>query len=133
MSILTQKEIIMRGREVHGDLYDYSLVEYITYHTKIKIKCQGHGIFEQTPANHIHRKSGCPKCAITHKPQHMPHPTKKFIEKANKVHDNLYDYSNIDYKNTHTPIEIICQEHGPFMQRPVKHLQGCNCPKCSFS
>jgi hypothetical protein len=33
--------------------YDYSMVEYINYYTKIKIICKEHGQFEQTSNNHF--------------------------------------------------------------------------------
>lgn len=54
-----------------------------------------------------------------------------FISKAQTVHADLYDYSHIDYKNSHTPIEIGCTQHGPFLQRPRTHLEGSGCPICS--
>lgn len=53
-----------------------------------------------------------------------------FIEKANQVHNNKYDYSNVDYVNSITPVTIICPEHGAFQQRPDVHLQGHGCPAC---
>ena len=34
---LTQKEVLERFKKVHGDKYDYSLVEYFEAHTKVKI------------------------------------------------------------------------------------------------
>lgn len=46
----------------NNDKYDYSLVEYKTAHTKVKIICKKHGVFEQSPNNHLNGK-GCPKCA----------------------------------------------------------------------
>ncbi len=46
---------------VHGDKYNYNLVEYINMNTKIKIICKNHGIFEQTPDKHL-QKRGCHKC-----------------------------------------------------------------------
>ena len=46
---LTQKEVIIRFRGVHGDKYDYSLVEYVHNKLKVKIICNEHGIFEQKP------------------------------------------------------------------------------------
>lgn len=57
---LTNDEFINRSKEIHKQ-YDYSLVEYTNMHTKIKIICLKHGIFEQTPHNHL-KFSGCPKC-----------------------------------------------------------------------
>ena len=43
---LTQKEFLERFKKVHGDVYDYSLVEYVNNSTKVKIICKkdGHGI-----------------------------------------------------------------------------------------
>ena len=55
----------------------------------------------------------------------------KFIEKANKKHCNKYDYSKVNYINSHTEVIIICPEHGEFLQRPSTHLR-CGCPKCGL-
>jgi very-short-patch-repair endonuclease len=52
---------IERVRKVHGDKYDYSLVDYKNAHTKVKILCSDHGEFEQTPNNH-YRGKGCFVC-----------------------------------------------------------------------
>lgn len=48
--------------KVHGDTYDYSLVEYVNNKTTVKIICREHGIFEQTPSKHT-KGHGCKKCA----------------------------------------------------------------------
>ena len=57
--------------------------------------------------------------------------TKRFIEKANRVHNNLYDYSFVKYDNNKTEVCIICKIHGNFLQRPDVHLKGHGCAKCS--
>ena len=44
------------------DIYDYSEVEYINNHTKVKIICRKHGIFLQAPDSHMCGR-GCPSCA----------------------------------------------------------------------
>ena len=47
---LTTKEFIERAKAIHGDKYDYSLVEYKTNLDKVKIICKNCGkVFEQTP------------------------------------------------------------------------------------
>lgn len=56
--------------------------------------------------------------------------TEMFINKANKIHNNKYDYSLVNYKNNQTKIEIVCLIHGSFNQTPNTHLRGSNCPKC---
>ena len=52
---------IEKAKKVHGDKYDYSLVNYITSHIKIDINCEKHGVFKQTPHNHL-KGHGCPAC-----------------------------------------------------------------------
>jgi hypothetical protein len=56
----------------------------------------------------------------------------EFIEKANKVHNNFYDYSLMNYINTKTKIKIVCPVHGEFQQNPEKHMIGQGCPKCRY-
>jgi len=50
-------------------------------------------------------------------------------EKANKVHNNKYDYSLIDsYENMHKIEKIICKKHGVFYQSMNEHInkqKGC--------
>ena len=59
---LNRECFIEKAREVHGNKYDYSLVEYVNAHKKIVVSCPDHGDFEQTPNIHL-RGSGCPGCA----------------------------------------------------------------------
>lgn len=124
MAKMTTEEFIARAKQVHGDKYDYSLVEYVNAHTKIKIICPVHGVFEQTPDKHL-QGQGCGKCigkGIT---------IDTFIEKARKIHGDKYDYSKVEYKNNSTKVTIICPEHGPFEQTPAAHWKGAGCPKCA--
>lgn len=57
----TQQQFIEDAHKTHGDIYDYSLVRYESSHTKIKIICRTHGIFEQKPGSHL-TGQGCPIC-----------------------------------------------------------------------
>lgn len=56
------EEWIEQARKVHGEKYDYSLVEYSVCHSKVKIICPKHGVFEQNPSEHLMGK-GCHYCA----------------------------------------------------------------------
>lgn len=56
--------------------------------------------------------------------------TEKFIEKANKKHNNFYDYSLVNYIDSKTKVKIICPTHGLFEQQPSNHLFGQRCIKC---
>lgn len=128
---LTKEEFIAKAREVHGDRYDYSLVEYINNHTKVKIICSEHGIFEQNPGHHL-LGYNCPKCKSQKNRERCIMGINLFIDKANVVHNNKYNYSKVEYINSQTKICIICPIHGEFWQQPDSHLQGHGCPYCNF-
>ena len=51
-----------QARSVHGGKYEYDQFEYVSAAIKGKIHCPKHGVFHQSPSNHL-RGSGCPKCA----------------------------------------------------------------------
>ena len=55
-------DAVNRFIDIHGDTYDYSLVNYKNNQTKISIICKTHGEFKQTPNNHQSKKHGCPIC-----------------------------------------------------------------------
>ena len=118
-------DFIKEAREIHGDKYDYSKVKYINAQTKVCIICPEHGEFWQKPDGHIYGKNGCPKCGG----QYMDR--EYFIECANKIHNNKYDYSKVEYVNNRTKVCIICPEHGEFLQTPHHHLRGFGCSECS--
>ena len=59
---LTTEEFIKKAREVHGDKYDYSKVEYVNSKEKVTIICPEHGEFMQVPSMHL-RGHGCAKCS----------------------------------------------------------------------
>lgn len=130
---LTYSSLINSFNNIHNNRYDYSLVNYVNYNTKIKIKCNVHGIFEQTPKNHILNKCGCPKCAVTYKSNKLKLSQSEFINKSNLIHNNKYDYSLVEYVNNKVLVNIICSKHGIFKQAPLHHMRGIGCPFCNSS
>lgn len=129
----SKEKFIEESRKKHGDKYDYSNVNYRNDSTQVEIKCPEHGSFYQRPNNHL-RGNGCPSCrtklsANTFRKKY----SQLFPERANKVHNNKYDYSKVDYKNNIDNVKIICPIHGIFFQRPSNHLLGRGCFKCAQS
>ncbi len=57
----TTEMFIERAVVIHGNKYDYSLVEYVNSKTKVKIICPNHGVFEQFPTGHL-QGNGCFHC-----------------------------------------------------------------------
>ena len=94
---------------MHGDKYSYEKVEYKDTSTKIEIVCPVHGSFFQLPGSHLNG-SGCRECSIS-----KTRKTKEqFIEEANAIHNNRYNYDLVEYVNSSTPVKIICPIHGVF-------------------
>lgn len=61
-SLFTAERFFSKSKEVHKDLYDYSQSEFKSYANKIAIICPEHGVFYQTPCNHVQGK-GCRFCS----------------------------------------------------------------------
>ena len=121
----TTEEFIKKSKKIHGDKYDYSLVNYKSMTTKVKIICPKHGVFEQLPSNHIYYDSGCLKCVGRNK------TNEELILELKNVQGNRYDYSLVNYVDFDTKVKIICPLHGVFEQHFYSHRRGYGCPNCS--
>jgi hypothetical protein len=130
----TLDRFIQDAHAAHGKKYDYSEVEYKTALTKVKIICPIHGGFLQSPATHI-RGVGCSKCSDLITADKRRLTNEEFIKRAREVHGDKYDYSKVEYVTSHGKVEIICREHGPFLQSPATHTMGnkAGCPGCAVS
>ena len=119
----TTEIFIKKCKERFGELYTYNKTKYVNDRTKVIITCKIHGDFEVRPNRFLNSK-GCPKCTKTT-------TTEDFIRRAKEIHGMKYDYNKVVYKNTITPVTIICPNHGEFKQQPVIHLGGSGCPECA--
>lgn len=124
---LTIKEFIEKSKEVHGNYFDYSLVEYINNNTEVKIICPIHGIFKQLPRTHS-SGTGCKQCKFDSYKTKEDEIIKQFI----KFHGDKYNYSGVEYFGAHSKVKIICPIHGEFEQTPEKHKKGMGCKKCGI-
>jgi len=115
---------------IHGNIYDYTDSIYIDNKTKVSIICPDHGVFYQTRNNHIIQKQGCPQCGLKKRKNPKTLTTLQFIEKSKTIHADLYDYTNVDYVNSKTPVKLICKHHGEFNIIPYNHLRGSGCKQC---
>lgn len=122
----TKENFISRAQEIHSSFYDYSSVNYKSTGTKVDIICPIHGVFNQTPDNHL-RGQGCPSCSGNKKKT-----TEEFISIASATHKNAYTYSSVKYINNSTKVLITCPTHGDFEQTPANHLSGNGCPRCAW-
>ena len=60
--------------------------------------------------------------------------TEEWIQKAIKVHGDMYDYSKVEYKNSKEKVIIGCKKCvKDFKQSIEHHLSGKGCPYCRNS
>lgn len=115
---------IQKARNIHGDLYDYSRVNYTGSQVKVLIIDPEHGEFWQTPNKHLSGR-GCPARYAAS----LRMTTEEFIRRATEVHGELYDYSRTTYTGAHDKVCIIDPEYGEFYQTAHHHLDGRGHPK----
>lgn len=74
--------------------------------------------------------AGCSKCYDKKRGNSQKLNNNIIIERFQNIWNNIYDYSNVEYKNIFTPINIICKKHGEFSLVAQIHMRGSGCPKC---
>ena len=87
---LTTEEFIKKAKEIHGDKYDYSKVEYKDNKTKVCIICPKHGEFWIRPNSHLSQKQECKHC----KKSKMENKIASILSDNNILY--TYQYSNKD-------------------------------------
>lgn len=124
-------EFVDKAIKIHGNKYDYSLVDYKHNKAKVKITCRIHGEFEQTPNNHLNGQ-GCPLCGRINQSKKSALSHDEFVSKSIKIHGDVYDYLSA-YENHKSKVKLKCRSHDYIFEvNANKHLcrkQGC--PICS--
>ena len=118
------EEFIKKAKAVWGDKYDYSLVDYKGVQTPVKIICPHHGIFEQRPNRHL-AGANCLFCSNNRT------YFDDFVKRANKIHNNKYQYKEETFHSLGKQTTIVCPIHGDFLQIAGNHLDGHGCRKCA--
>ena len=124
-------DFIEVARQVHGDIFDYSELNFKSYQENVDIICKVHGKFSQNPNNHI-SGNGCPSCTAEMLRERFKMPEQEFLR---RVADNFpeYDLSMCEYTHNKDNITVGCPIHGEFTKRAWSLVKGFGCPKCSAS
>jgi hypothetical protein len=123
---LTNDEFIQRANIIHGNKFCYDEAIYHTIDEKVRIRCPDHGIFLQSPYNHL-RGQRCPECSGRREYSSWEH----FLKRARQIHGDKYTY-NQPPRNVKEKISITCPQHGIFQQTVDSHINGrSGCPKCA--
>lgn len=120
---MTTEKFIAKAQAIHGNMYDYSKVNYVDTKTKVCIICPIHGEFWQRPDIHL-RGSICPKCSNNKKAKDLEY----YIELSKAKHGDVFDFSNAIYRGNHKKTEIKCKKCGYTFYSTLPALiknQGC--------
>ena len=122
-------EFISIATSIHGDKYNYDLVQYTNKRTNIAIYCNTcKQTFLQSPGQHL-IGHGCKICADNR----LRYDINSFIEKSQKVHNDKYNYDSTVYVDCNIKVKIFCKKCNDFFeQRPADHMHGIGCRKCAI-
>ena len=118
--VVTTESFIAEAKEIYGDRYDYSKVDYKNRDHRVVVTCPVHGDFQVYARDHLDGK-GCPKCE----------KGEKFIAKLKEKFGDKFGLDEFVYESSTTPVTLICPTHGAFSKLPnqILNLQF-GCPHC---
>ena len=110
----TTEQFIKESKDIWGDKYDYSLVDYKGSFKKVKIIFEGI-VYEQMAVDHL---KGSPEKNLNQE---------SFIKKSIKKHGKKYDYSLVKFTSGSNAV-MIGYKGIFYLQKPYHHLMG-SCPE----
>ena len=125
---------ISRAKNLHGDQFDYTKVEYETFTFPVILSCKEHKDFLVSPVGHLKSKyGGCGGCLKS-----IGRPVvdrNRWIERARKVKgEDLYDFSRAQYIKANIKVIIICKLCSyDWEVLPDNFISSKYCPNCKGS
>ena len=118
--VVTTESFIAEAKEIYGNRYDYSKVDYKNRDHRVIVTCPIHGDFQVYAREHLDGK-GCPKCE----------KGEKFIAKLKEKFGDKFGLDEFVYESSTSPVTLICPIHGAFSKLPnqILNLQF-GCPHC---
>jgi len=117
---VSTESFIKEAKDIYGDRYDYSKVNYKNRDHRVTIVCPVHGDFQVYAREHLDGK-GCPKCE----------KGEKFLVKLKEKFGNKFGLDDFVYQSSTIPVTLICPTHGPFTKLPNVILNSkYGCPEC---
>lgn len=119
--VVTTESFIAEAKDIYGDRYDYSKVDYKNKEHRVTITCSIHGDFQVYAREHLDGK-GCPKCE----------KGKKFLLKLKEKFGDKFGLDEFVYESSTAPVTLICPTHGAFSRLPHQILNSSlGCPECA--
>lgn len=132
--------LVKQYNEKYNFKYNYVGSVYQSMGRKIAIECPTHGVFHQTPKQHL-EFTGCKLCTAKRGKKELIEKQEfeknivdaqreVLIESFKAVFGYKYNYELFVYRGVNKKIIIQCPEHGIFRSTPLDHIRGDYCPEC---
>ena len=122
--VWTTDDFVTKAKEIHGDSFDYSQVEYIRNNQKVLITCnQCKSEFYQVPMSHL-VGNGCAKCG--HKLRITESISRDRVFHAHE--GSIWFVDDFKGQSERTTFEHTCGHR--WKTTPSKVYGGTGCPKC---
>lgn len=123
---------------IHNGKYRYDKVHFVNKTTKVDIICPIHGLFSQTPKNHL-QGQGCPECGKINSSNHNKNNYDIFRSKlVNKFKEQFETpYLEEEYENKNSNITLICKQCGQAYNLKASYIisdrfNGCTACKYKY-
>lgn len=117
---VTTESFITETKEIYGNRYDYSKVDYKNRDQRVTVVCPVHGDFQVYAREHLDGK-GCPKCE----------KGEKFLVKLKEKFGDKFGLDEFVYESSTSPVTLICPTHGAFSRLPNVILNSkYGCQEC---
>src|ERR1700679_3200542 len=137
MNRLTKEDFLNKYKEKFQIDYIGILPDNFYGRSLLHIECSIHGISERSAFDILAARFPCQQCGKDSRTRSNRQNNSKIkisfeehILKFRKVHEDLYDYPEQDFKNSKSKITIICKKHNKFTLHMHSHLNGVGCPNC---
>ena len=118
--VVTTESFVAEAKEIYGDRYDYSKIDYKNREHRVVVTCPIHGDFQVFAREHLDGK-GCPKCE----------KGEKYIAKLKEKFGDKFGLDEFVYESSTSPVTLICPTHGAFSRLPHQILNApLGCPEC---
>ena len=129
---MSSEEFIRRAKSEVCEKLDYSEVKLDKATDKVTIICSLHGKFKIVATTFLHKKKGCPSCALQNRDNKKRLTQGEFDRKVRLFHGERYQYDFSEYANQRSILNVKCKKHGKFSITAANFMNGRGCRDCGI-